>query len=284
VWAPDASALAGASGGMVYLTTLSGSTATTVPLTAPTAGSPTAAQLRFNHDGSKLAYSGRLDRAEADVVVIPLRPEPGEPEHPYAALDDEHQGSGPVWHPHRDWMVYSISGPETYAFYARDLADEEGEPLLIGSPNLSTWVWSPLAPRLFGITQSAPYELFTFDAGAQNPELTLLATTDTFGSVQLSPSSAVASYRTTHSLHLVDATAANPVPFEIMINGSNSLDSVGLWQWSADGRFIATIDNRASYIPDHYEQTLIRVDGAMSSTPVRLGGLSESSIVARLQP
>jgi Tol biopolymer transport system component len=279
VWAPDANALAGSSGGTVFLTTLSGASAMTVPLTSPTAASPTVGQLWFNHDGSKLAYSGRLDREKADVVVIPLSPAPGEPEHPHAALDDEHQGLSPVWHPQRDWIVYSTYGLDIETFYARDLSDEESEPLLIGESYVPTWVWSPVAPRLFGVTQ-APYEFVMFDAAAANPALTPLGTTDIYGRVQSSPASSVVSYSSAHSLYLIDAADAEPTPFEIMINGSGSADRIGNWQWSADGKFIAAVDNRSSYD----EQLLIRVEGAVSSTPVRLGGRSDVSIVFRLQP
>jgi hypothetical protein len=65
---------------------------------------------------------------------------------------------------------------------------------------------------------------------------------------------------------------------------SNSLDSAGAFGWSADGKFIAIVDNQTSYSPDMWQVKLMRTDGSTASTPIAVSASSDTGVAFAWQP
>lgn len=292
VWAPHGDALAGPKDGSVYLTTLSGASATTVSVATSTAQNPFLGEVTFNHDGTKLAFRGRLDRAQYDIAVVNLTPTVGEPYHPYPEQALDHRSATYSFSPMSDWIAYSIHTDSAGSWYARDLSGATpGPEKLAGAyvPYDLDLAWSPVSTRLFGVNRGdTSYELVTFDPLAANPPLQPLATepdTELMSLVQVNPLGTVVAYSSTHSLHLVDVANPAPKPTEILINRfTDGLDRVGNYVWSPDAKFIAVVDNQLSTSPDQFQQVLIRTDGSLASSPVRLSGVSERNVAFAFQP
>jgi hypothetical protein len=238
----------------------------------------------FSGDGRWLAFLGVQTRARADAFVVPISTA-GDPINLFPGLGDLESVTGPSWSPSGTWLAVAIFHLDnsTSSWRAFDMSGSTpGSPVDVGVSGADNTLWTQSRPRLITVGRM-PISFNLVDVGAASAAPVPLATETMTGVGGYATVGSTLAYTFKTVLKLVDLDQPTVTPTVVPIS-TNSLDSAGTFTWSADGKFIAIVDNQTSYVPDMWQVKLMRTDGSTASAPIAISASSDTGVAYAWQP